>query len=86
MTENSSTLLTAAEAADAVGLSISALWRQVAAGRLPQPVYPTPRAPRWYAHELRDALERTRMLPRDALAMRRKAKIERAKPTAGDAA
>jgi predicted DNA-binding transcriptional regulator AlpA len=73
----SSELLTAERAAEAVGLSLAALWRAVASGRLPAPLYPAARAPRWYAHELREALEATRQLPREAMAARRAAKLAR---------
>jgi predicted DNA-binding transcriptional regulator AlpA len=68
-------LLTAERAAEAVGLSLAALWRAVAAGRLPAPVYPASRAPRWYRHELHAALAETRAKPREAMAERRAAKI-----------
>lgn len=70
-----SELLTAERAAEAVGLSLAALWRAVAAGRLPAPVYPAPKAPRWYRHELHTALEATRALPREAMAARRSARL-----------
>lgn len=72
-------LLTAERAAEAVGLSLAALWRAVAAGRLPAPVYPAARAPRWYRHELHDALEATRQMPREAMAARRTAKLAAAR-------
>jgi predicted DNA-binding transcriptional regulator AlpA len=74
-TAHTSELLTAERAAEAVGLSLAALWRAVAAGRLPAPVYPAPRAPRWYRHELHAALEATRAKPREAMAARRSAKL-----------
>jgi predicted DNA-binding transcriptional regulator AlpA len=67
--------LTAPEAAEAVGLSIAAFWRGVASGRLPSPVYPAPKAPRWRRSELLTALEATRALPREAMAQRRAAKL-----------
>lgn len=67
----SDVLLTAEEAAQEVGLSLAALWRAVGSGRLPKPVYPSPRAPRWYRRELHAALEKTRALPREAMAARR---------------
>jgi predicted DNA-binding transcriptional regulator AlpA len=67
--------LTAREAAEKVGLSIAAFWRGVAAGRLPSPVYPAPKAPRWRASELVAALEATRALPREQMARRRAAKL-----------
>lgn len=62
-------------AARAAGLSLPSLWRAVAAGRLPAPVYPSPKAPRWFASEIRSALEATRQLPREAMATRRAAKL-----------
>jgi predicted DNA-binding transcriptional regulator AlpA len=68
-------LLTADQAADMLGLSLAAVWRAVAAGRLPAPFYPVPRAPRWDRAELRAALEATRALPREAMAARRAAKL-----------
>ena len=68
-------LVNAEGAAEAVDLSLAALWRAVAAKRLPAPVYPAPRAPRWYLHELHAALEATRALPREAMAARRTAKL-----------
>jgi predicted DNA-binding transcriptional regulator AlpA len=71
-------LLTAREAAEAVGLSLAGLWRGVAAGRLPCPVYPLPKSPRWRASELLVALEATRALPREQMARRRAAKRDAA--------
>jgi predicted DNA-binding transcriptional regulator AlpA len=72
MTDNPADLPLLAKAAAAeVGLSLAAFWRAVANGRLPQPVYPLPRAPRWFRSELRAALEQHRMLPADAKAARR---------------
>ena len=68
----------AAEAAAAeVGLSLPAFWRAVGSGRLPRPVYPAPRAPRWFRSELRAALEATRALPAEAKAARRAARLTR---------
>ena len=65
-------------AAPAAGLSISAFWRAVADGRLPAPVYPAPRAPRWFVSEIRAALAATRALPAEAKAGRRLAKLAEA--------
>jgi hypothetical protein len=74
-------LLTAKEAADFVKLSIAAFWRNVCNRRLPEPVYPAPRAPRWWRNRLRLALDATRALPADAKFARRQKRItyERAK-------
>jgi len=72
-------LLTAEQSADVLGLSLAALWRAVAADRLPLPVYPASRAPRWYRHELHAALEVTRAKPREAMAARRTAKLAAAR-------
>jgi predicted DNA-binding transcriptional regulator AlpA len=71
-------LLPAREAAEEVGLSLAGFWRAVARGRLPAPVYPSPKSPRWRASELRAALEATRALPREAMARRRAAKLHHA--------
>ena len=69
--------LTAKEAAAAVGLSYAAFWRAVAADRLPSPVYPLPRAPRWFGSELRVALDALRQKPNEAKAERRAALLAR---------
>jgi predicted DNA-binding transcriptional regulator AlpA len=66
--------LDAETAALVAGLSLGAFWRSVAAGRMPSPVYPMPRAPRWYASEIRAAMEKTRSLPRNQAAARRLAR------------
>jgi predicted DNA-binding transcriptional regulator AlpA len=47
------------------GLSLAAFWRQVRDGRLPAPLYPSPRSPRWVRAELREALLQTRCRPGD---------------------
>ena len=70
-------LLPPKQAAAAAGCSIAALWRGVASDRFPLPVYPAPRAPRWYLSEIRAALEKTRALPSEAMAARRAARIAR---------
>jgi predicted DNA-binding transcriptional regulator AlpA len=79
-------LLTAKEAANFVKLSIAAFWRNVCNRRLPEPVYPAPRAPRWWRSQLRLALEATRALPSDAKVARRQKRIAeeraRANPSA----
>lgn len=62
-------------AAVAAGLALPTFWRAVADGRLPAPVYPAPRAPRWYVSEIRTALAATRALPAEAKAGRRAAKL-----------
>lgn len=62
-------------AAPAAGLSIPGFWKAVAERRLPAPVYPLPRAPRWYVSEIRAALAATRALPAEAKAERRAAKL-----------
>jgi predicted DNA-binding transcriptional regulator AlpA len=68
-------LLTAKAAAAEVGLSVPGFWRSVVAGRLPKPLYPAPRAPRWRRSELHAALEETRAKPSEAKAARRAARI-----------
>ena len=45
-------LLTVKQTAARLGLSRTAIYEGVAAGRLPRPVYPTPRAPRWRSDEI----------------------------------
>jgi len=68
-------LLTAQEAALAVRLSVRAFWRAVAARRLPAPVYPMSKAPRWFASELREALVATRALPSQQKIARQAARL-----------
>jgi hypothetical protein len=77
-------LLTAREAADFLNLSIAAFWRNVCSRRLPLPVYPAPRAPRWWRSQLREAVNRTQSLPAEAKAERRKTKLARISATAGE--
>ncbi len=74
--------LTAAQAAEYVGLSLAAFWRSVAAERMPCPVYPLPKAPRWFGSELRAALDATRAMPREQMESRRIAKLARGKKSA----
>ena len=71
-TDSADRPLKAKEAAVEAGLSLAAFWRAVAAQRLPMPVYPLPRAPRWYRSEIRVAIQATRMMPAEAKNKRRK--------------
>ena len=57
-------------AAAHLDISLPTLYQQVEAGRLPAPIYPAPRAPRWASDELDAALEATRRLPSEAKAER----------------
>jgi predicted DNA-binding transcriptional regulator AlpA len=68
-------MLTAEEGAAHCGVALPTFWRNVAAGRLPAPVYPAPRAPRWRKSWLDAALDATRALPAEAKAARRAARI-----------
>jgi predicted DNA-binding transcriptional regulator AlpA len=70
-TTTDDTPLNAKQAATEVGLSLAAFWRGVAARRLPAPVYPAARAPRWFRSELRAALAATRALPSEQKVARR---------------
>lgn len=49
--------------------------RGVRDGWLPRPVYVAPKMPRWWPSELRDAINRRRMLPREAKEERRQARL-----------
>ena len=73
-------LLTAREGAAEARLSVAAFWRAVGAGRLPRPLYPLPRAPRWRRSELRAALNATRAMPAEAKAARRAARLGLKRP------
>jgi len=66
--------LTIQGVAQELNLSIPAVWKGIAAGRLPKPAYPAPRAPRILRSELRAAVDLTRAMPREAMAARRAAK------------
>ena len=63
-------LLDARRAAQEVGLSLPGFWKAVQERRLPAPLYPAARAPRWRQSELRAALEKTRALPSEQKAAR----------------
>jgi predicted DNA-binding transcriptional regulator AlpA len=71
-------LLTVADAAEFVGLSVAGFWRAVAAGRMPDPVYPAAAAPRWFRSEVRAALLASRCKPAQAQAARRRARLAQA--------
>lgn len=75
-------LLTAEQSAAEVGLSLPAFWKAVAAQRLPAPMYPAARAPRWRRSELLAALESTRALPAVQKMARRAARFQAAAPVA----
>ena len=51
-------LLTVKQVAARLGLSRTSIYDGVAAGQLPPPVYPTPRAPRWRSDEIDAHIER----------------------------
>lgn len=53
-------LLTVREGAAETSQSISTFWRNVRAGRLPQPIYVSPKGPRWRLSEIRAALDALR--------------------------
>lgn len=45
-------LLTVTELAESVRVSTSTIWRRVADGTLPMPIYPSPGCPRWRPAEI----------------------------------
>jgi predicted DNA-binding transcriptional regulator AlpA len=67
-------LLTSREAAAEASLSLAAFWKSVSDRRLPAPLYPASRCPRWRLSELRAALAATRMWPAQAKQVRRAAR------------
>jgi len=75
MSEATESLLKAKVAAPLCGRSLPAFYKAVAAGRLPAPLYPAPRAPRWRLSELNEAINATRALPSEAKARRRAARL-----------
>lgn len=70
-------LLQAAEAARFCGIALPTFWRSVRDERLPAPIYPAARAPRWFKSELRAALERSRARPVDNMVRRMTARRAR---------
>ena len=78
-------LLNVEQVSDLLGLSIPTIFKNVATGWLPRPTYPAPKAPRWRLSWIIEALEAKRALPREAMADRRKAKLERLRAKEGAA-
>lgn len=60
--------------AEYLDISKPSFWNGVRDGRLPKPLYPTSRTPRWVPSEIRDAAIRTRAMPCEQAATRAKAK------------
>jgi predicted DNA-binding transcriptional regulator AlpA len=70
-------LLTAEQSAAEVGLSLPGFWKAVQTHRMPSPVYPLPRPPRWRRSALQAAVQQTRALPAEQKAARRAEKLAR---------
>jgi excisionase family DNA binding protein len=70
-------LMTVVEVADYLGVTEAAVYIAVKNGRLPRPVYPLSRSPRWRRSEIDAALEATRAMPGAARAERRQARLDR---------
>jgi predicted DNA-binding transcriptional regulator AlpA len=68
-------LLNPRDSAAEVGLSEPGFWKAVAEERMPRPLYPLPKAPRWRRSELRAAVEATRALPAQQKLKRRTARL-----------
>lgn len=64
--------ITVATLADRLNVHQSTVWRLVAGGTLPLPIYVGSRSPRWEWGEVAAALTRQRMPPRAAAACRRR--------------
>ncbi len=64
-------LLTIADLVAKLRVSRATVWRMVAAGRLPDPIYPSWRSPRWDEAACDRALARTSLPPKEAKARRR---------------
>jgi hypothetical protein len=65
------------EAAFLCRLSLPAFWKNVGTGRLPAPVYPAPKAPRWWRSRLCAAIEATSAVPTEAKEQRRQVRLVR---------
>jgi|ERR1700722_6528564 hypothetical protein len=72
------TPLTPSQVCGLFAISLVSLWRMVKKKELPAPFYPRPRSPRWTLGDLRMARERMRMLPSEAKAAHRAAKLRAA--------
>jgi len=51
------TLLTVKQVARRLAISVRSVWRHVRSGWLPEPLYPTPRSPRWRRTDLERFLD-----------------------------
>jgi predicted DNA-binding transcriptional regulator AlpA len=77
-------LMTVVELADYLSVTEAAIYLAVKNQRLPRPVYPLSRSPRWRRSEIDAALEKTRAMPGVARAERRQAKLEKQKAKASE--
>lgn len=75
MSDHKRRMADAQSAAAYAGVGLPTWWKMVAAGRMPSPFYPAPRAPRWDLDEIDRALEATRARPAEAKAARRAARL-----------
>ena len=51
-------LMTTKQVADLLSISRIHVWRKVAKGDLPAPIYPMPKSPRWLRSEIEALIER----------------------------
>jgi predicted DNA-binding transcriptional regulator AlpA len=70
-------LITAADVARMLGITVTSVWNGVKSKRLPKPMYVMERSPRWRPSEIKAAMELTRMTApeRRELKLRRKAAL-----------
>jgi predicted DNA-binding transcriptional regulator AlpA len=70
-------LLSAVDLAEYLAVTVPGVYLAIKNGRLPPPVYPLSRSPRWHRSEVDTFLEKTRTTPTQARADRRQAKLDR---------
>jgi predicted DNA-binding transcriptional regulator AlpA len=71
--------MSAVDVAEYLAITVPGLYLAVRAGRLPRPLYPLSRSPRWKRSDVDTFLEKTRTTPTQARADRRQARLDKQK-------
>jgi excisionase family DNA binding protein len=74
-------LMSAVDLAEYLAVTVPGVYLAIKNGRLPPPMYPLSRSPRWRRSEVDAFLEKTRTSPTQARADRRQKRIEKLKAT-----
>jgi len=78
-------LMTVVDVAEYLGVTEPGVYLAVKNARLPKPVYPLSRSPRWRRSEIDAALEQTRAMPGAARAERRQKRLDEQRKTGAPA-